>query len=96
MSLNFNDLPGDIKSMIFRINREAERDEHFKMNYNDFVRTFHDHVDCGLSWLFFHERTVHSRIELLNGPCNNPRIAEEQFWQWRSGVVADDSDDDHF
>ena len=37
---NFNDLPGDIKSMIYKVNKEAERDEAYKRNYDQFVSKF--------------------------------------------------------
>ena len=35
--INFNDLPGDIKSMIYKVNKEAERDEAYsnKKKYNE-------------------------------------------------------------
>ncbi len=44
-NLNFNNLPSEIKSQIFSINREAEKDEYYKNNYNDFVTNFNDKVD---------------------------------------------------
>lgn len=33
--INFNDLPKEIKSMIFKINRERERDEFYKLKYSN-------------------------------------------------------------
>ena len=44
-NLNFNNLPSEIKSQIFSINREAEKDEYYKNNYNEFVNNFNDKVD---------------------------------------------------
>ena len=35
--IDFNVLPGDIKSIIYRVNKEAERDEIYKRNYNSAV-----------------------------------------------------------
>jgi hypothetical protein len=32
--INFNDLPGDIKSKIFKINKDREREEHWKLLMN--------------------------------------------------------------
>ena len=32
--INFNDLPGDIKSKIFKINKDREREEHWMLLMN--------------------------------------------------------------
>ena len=43
--INFNDLPGDIKSMIYKVNREAARDARYRQNYTDFVNNFKQKVE---------------------------------------------------
>ena len=40
MNMNFTDLPCDIKYMIYKMNREAERDEMYKDAYNEVVFMF--------------------------------------------------------
>ena len=41
-TLNFNDLPCDIKLMIFHINKNKERDEKIKNNYNNVIKNLKD------------------------------------------------------
>ena len=45
--INFNDLPGDIKSMIYTVNREAERDEAYnnKNKYNEVLTELSEIVE---------------------------------------------------
>tara|TARA_R100000995_G_C3471218_1_gene118443 strand:+ start:957 stop:1271 length:315 start_codon:yes stop_codon:yes gene_type:complete len=43
--INFNDLPCDLKSMIYAINKQAEREEKYKENYNNFVNNFKNRVE---------------------------------------------------
>ena len=41
--INFTDLPCDIKSMIYKVNREAEKDEAYKRNYDIVAEELLDH-----------------------------------------------------
>ena len=45
--INFNDLPGDIKSMIYKVNKEAERDEAYsnKKKYNEVLTEWSEIVE---------------------------------------------------
>ena len=43
--INFNDLPCDLKSIIFTINREDAKDKKYKDNYNNFVKNFKNRVE---------------------------------------------------
>ena len=43
--INFNDLPCDLKSIIFNINREDAKDKKYKDNYNNFVKNFKKRVE---------------------------------------------------
>ena len=43
--INFNDLPCDLKSIIYGINKQAEREEKYKDNYNNFVKNFKKRVE---------------------------------------------------
>ena len=45
--INFNDLPGDIKSMIYKANKEAERDEAYsnKKKYNEVLTELSEIVE---------------------------------------------------
>ena len=45
--INFNDLPGDIKSIIYRVNKEAERDESYssKKKYNEVLTELSEIVE---------------------------------------------------
>ena len=38
--MNFTDLPCEIKATIYKMNRDAERDEMYKDAYDDLVGTF--------------------------------------------------------
>ena len=41
-ALNFNNLPSDIKSIIFKINKDKEKEEYIenKNKYNEVINTF--------------------------------------------------------
>ena len=45
--INFNDLPGDIKSIIYRVNKQAERDESYssKNKYNEVLTELSEIVE---------------------------------------------------
>jgi hypothetical protein len=45
--INFNDLPGDIKSMIYKANKESERDEAYnnKNKYNEVLTELSEIVE---------------------------------------------------
>ena len=45
--INFNDLPGDIKSMIYKTNKESERDEAYnnKNKYNEVLTELSEIVE---------------------------------------------------
>lgn len=43
--INFNDLPCNLKSKIYAINKQAEREEKYKDNYNNFVKNFKNRVE---------------------------------------------------
>ena len=45
--INFNDLPGDIKSMIYKANKESERDEAYnnKKKYNEVLTELSEIVE---------------------------------------------------
>jgi len=48
--INFNDLPGDIKKMIYNINKEEDIKKHNKLKYNcviDSLKCLHDPYDTG-------------------------------------------------
>ena len=42
--INFNELPSDIKSMIYKVNKDKEQEEYYKNNYKNFVNNFKDTV----------------------------------------------------
>ena len=75
---NFNDLPCNIKQMIFNINKEAAKDMAFKRNYTEFVNNFKHRAE-GECW--FYQRRVCSRIKLIEN--------EYGFWISPSGNVHD-------
>ena len=54
-TLNFNNLPSEILSMIYKMNKDKEQDEHYRQNYHNFVNNFKESIvldnDITYDWL---------------------------------------------
>ena len=55
--INFNDLPSDIKSMIYKINSDAEKNIYFKkMIIEEFKSTFGKHDEIDMQYPFWFKK----------------------------------------